>query len=182
MSHRWGAWGGNLPGGKKHEVQRPSCALRCFDEELRAVSCVSLQGWDGSQAGPRGRGTGPYEGHSEPLVDKSFSTTSGDTVAGARPSTQGNGPMGLEPEDASPKEAPAAVARRGPTAYYSLHSETNANVLNPGGSTEEGSGILGSNRRACQGRKSEATEVPAWWNRQAQSRLHNVWNNLICHN
>lgn len=106
---------GNLPGGKKHEVQRPSCAPRCFDEELR-LSAVSPQGWGWGQAGPRGRGTGPHEGHSEPLVDKSFSTTSGDTAAGATaPPLSGQRPHGpWSREDASPKEAPAASQEGGP--------------------------------------------------------------------
>ena len=77
VSH-WG--GGNLPGSKKHEVQRPSCAPRCFDKELRP-SVVSPLGWGWGWVGPQGRSTGPHEGHSGPLVDKTFSSTSGDTAA-----------------------------------------------------------------------------------------------------
>lgn len=68
VSH-WG--GGNLPGSKKHEVQRPSRAPRCFDKELRP-SVVSPLGWGWGRAGPRGRSTGPHEGHSGPLVNKTF--------------------------------------------------------------------------------------------------------------
>ena len=96
VSHQgWGGGVGNLPGSKKHEVQRPSCTPGCFNEELRP-SAVSPQGCRWGQAGRQGRSTGPHKGTPGYLSIKPSQLHLETLLQGRQPlHSQGHGPDGL---------------------------------------------------------------------------------------
>ena len=157
VSH-WG--GGNLPGSKKHEVQRPSRAPRCFHKELRP-SVVSPLRWGWARQSPRAEAQVPTRGTLGHLSIKP-SQVHLETLL-PLPS-QGNGPCGPQSwEDASPTETPAASQAGGPRNLLQPLHRDECQLAEPRGSTGGRLwGTLGSSGRACQGRRSEATEaVPA---------------------